>query len=1047
MILDRLLPTLLSLAAIAYSAVPALSVRTARYSRGGVPTLAVQLVNHGLEPIDSISLRVFVRSRDTVGTHFQAVGGGGYATLAKTFPDALAARYDLCQRYDGGGFNRPCDDALWGTVWSWKALDGAVQLASPVAVGASDADGVRDWALDLPLGPLVLRASEAVRVDVSLVGRSDYAKAATSEMVASWDLYRAFEPGRKPLLAGQEGWWDVDPTALAGFDPADGWSLAGTPSATGPSEADAALAGAGNNPRVVVRRLGVDLWGHGPDGSGPGLPSAAPSPDAGGRLPYAPIAAPMPVSGDRAPLDSLLARPGRVRVNQAGYRRVDVAAGLARLRYYGSASAFSLQREGGPVTAGGSFQTLGFQDGTRIAVCQQVGSAIQAPVCRIDSDTLKTSIPRGAVQEGVLPADLAAGRWRAVVGTDTSAWFQVTDSVYGWVRDASLRYFGLARSGDSSWFHGPSHMLDGSLDGVPGAYAGGWYDAGDHLKEPQSMGVALATLATLAAARPDRDADRWGAIHRADAPLDRVPDVLKEARWGADFFLSSWIRNGRRTGPDDKGGKAMVTGIGDFGDDHGWWGPSELQDAITTAGRGGAQERIVRRELGTNVVADVAASLALLSVRWRPWDAAWADDALAAARDMYAWAKAHPDSIVPSPAYGGASSANASLALAATALLWATREPAYLTDLAYDKRLGPYGTAAFPGSSFTGGWLVRKDQNLFKGGANTDWASRHALALWAFARLVLLDAETARSCGVSSEAERMLLLRRVAAGMQRNLEAVSGSGPAVLALPVLDPADLVVTNSVKASAAWGELGIQQNWNAPSYMAGNAAEALFYVDLAAELQAGRGGPDLAAYAWPVEGATSLALRHMDWMLGLNHWDASLVAGLGAKNFHNAHHRNANPDGRNTLVSYDYRTPVGGLWGFAPSDTGKARIAWNDYRYSEPMLWGAAQLLAASYLLAPAAAPIPTGVRAVSRPAFSVTATAHARRIQARVAGLAPREAVRIELLDAAGRRTASVESETDARGAFEVLLPPAPRGVAILRVHVPGALRSFKVAVP
>lgn len=1046
--MTRFFSTLLLVAPLASATVPSLIVRSVRYEFGGIPMVAVLMVNNGVEPLDSLSLRVFVRSRDTVGAHFET-GASGYTSVPMTFPDAVGARYDLCQRYDGGGFNKPCDDPLWGNVWSWNALNQAVQMASPVPMGAPDAHGVRDWALDLPLGPLLLRASEMVRLDFALVGRSEYQKAATGAMVASWDLFRTFVPERTAIQVGQQGWWDVLPTPLAGFDMTSGWSFSGAPSVAAPTDVDQALATMESNPQVVVRRLGADIWGRGPDGSGPGLPSAGSSPDEGGRLPYAPIAAPMPVAGNRGPLDSLLARPGRVRVNQAGYRRADVAAGLGRLRYYGSASAFSLQREGGAVSAGGAFRTLGFQDGTRLVVCQQINPPYLSPgpVCRIDSDTLKTSIPRGAVQEGVLPTDLAAGRWRAVVGTDTSAWFQVTDSVYGWVRDASLRYFGLARSGDSSWFHGPSHMLDGSLDGATGVYAGGWYDGGDHLKEPQTMAAALATLATLAAARPDRDADHWGAMHRADKPLDGVPDVLKEARWGADFFLSSWIRNGRRTGPDAQGHKGMVTGIGDLAADRGWWGPSELQDAITAARRGGASERIVRRELGANVVASVAASLALLSVRWRPWDAAWADDALAASREMYTWVKARPDTMVTSFAYSGAPSANADLALAATALLWATRETSYLTDLAYDTKLGSHGLAAFSGSSFTGGWLVRRDANLLKGMANTDWASRHALALWAFARLVLLDAETARSCGVASEAERALLLRRVAAGMQRNLEAVSESGPAVLALPALDPTNPAMTNSVKGDAAWGLLFLQQNWTAPAYMAGNAAEALFYADLAAELKAGKGGADLAAYAWPVEGATSLGLRHMDWILGLNHWDASFVAGVGAKNLHNAHHRNANPDGRTSMTSYDYRTPVGGLWGFAPSDTSKVRIDWSDYTHSEPMLWGATQLLAASYLLAPAAAPIPTGMRSVARPAFAVDAIVHARRVQARVAGLAPLEAVRIELLDAAGRRIASQDAEADARGGLEAVLPPAPRGVAILRVQAAGVVRTSRIAVP
>ena len=49
------------------------------------------------------------------------------------------------------------------------------------------------------------------------------------------------------------------------------------------------------------------------------------------------------------------------------------------------------------------------------------------------------------------------------------------------------------------------------------------------------------------------------------------------------------------------------SGVGDFGDDHGWWGRPENQDAMTEDGRGGWRERPVRRIMGTGSIANQAA--------------------------------------------------------------------------------------------------------------------------------------------------------------------------------------------------------------------------------------------------------------------------------------------------------------------------------------------------------------------------------------------------------------------------------------------------------
>ncbi len=1043
---------LASLATSLAGAAPNFDVKTVRYVWGGdTPAVAVWIVNNDVRPFDSLSVRVFVKSKDTVGTHIRLDETLGLQTVPMLFSDAIGASYDICAAHNASGFNRPCDDPTLGIAWSWGTMSRFTQLLGPLPIGEPDDQGYRDWAIDLPLGPLVLRPGGSVRFDFLLNQRSDYGKTLSAAQGAMTDTLRAYLPDRRIPSTGDTGWFDVTNQGWKSFDANRSWTFRLADSVRTQTEVeDVFFQDPPANTRLLVRRKGVDLWGTAPGGVGPGVADPGPSPDVGRPLPYAPIAAPVPVNGDRGPLDSALARPGRVRVNQAGYRLRDVTAGLARVRYYGSASSFQLQRQDGAVGAGGSFQTLAFQDGTRLAVCQQLGislTAIATPECRIDTDTLKTSLPQGAVQEGILPASLSEGRWRVVVGADTSSWFQVSDSVYGWVRDAALRYFGVARSGDSSWFHGASHMQDGSLDGVPGAYAGGWYDGGDHMKEPQTMASALVTLATLASAHPERDADRWGAIHRADSPLDGVPDVLKEARWGASFFLNSWIRNHRRTGPDTTvGAQGMVTGVGDFGKDHGYWGLPELQDLLTEAGRGGAKERPVRRELGANTLADVAAALALLSVEWRRWDTAWSREALDAAKDIYAYAKTHRV-VVPSPAYNGSGSdkINANLALAATALLRATRDTVYLNDIAYDITLGSKGSRATPLSSWEGGWMVMSDANLVKGVANNDWANRHALALYAFARLILLDPDTARTCGVRSEAERANLLRHVVAGMQNNLVNLSTGTAKAFDLPRLDPNDQPL--SLSTENRWFTLPLQQDWMAPGYVAGNAAELLMYADVIEALQSGKGGTALAAVDWPLQAATSLALRQTDWILGLNHWDISFLAGVGAKNQQDAHHRAANPDGRYTMISYQYRTPVGGLWGFAPSDTSKVKISWPDYHHSEPTLNSTAQILSAAYLLAPLASRSTSGIRGSAR-AFGPRFAAGARHgvLHAWSAGLNAGAPVQIELFDASGRRRLQLKSKADALGRLDMALPAA-RGLTILRIHAAGTSQTLSVAIP
>jgi hypothetical protein len=677
-------------------------------------------------------------------------------------------------------------------------------------------------------------------------------------------------------------------------------------------------------------------------------------------VPYAPIAMPLKDSGvDQRVRDSATLKIGRVRVNQAGYRRSDDSLGMAKFYYLQRSSTVTsftvLDTTTHTVAGTGTLTDKGFKSSSSIEVkASNWAGLVSGGDTRytMTSAGLGKTVASTETYEGVLPTNLVEGHYyRVAVGVDTSVAFLVGEATYGYVRDAVLKFFGINRSGDGpSWFHAPSHLMDGYLatPSSPGAYKGGWYDCGDHLKEPQTMGFALATLATLAATLPARDRDHYALNHAYTLQTDGIPDILAEAHFGAQFFLNSWLRHGKTTGPRGGTDTGMITGVGDFGKDHGWWGRPENQDAMTETGRGGYKERILRSELGANTLGDVAAGLAILSKRWRVYDAKFADSALAAAKDMYTYAKAHPI-VVSSPAYNGSGpdKVNANLALAATALLWVTKDKSYLNDIAYDKTLGTHGSTFFTKYSFEGGWMAYSNPNLTKGGANTDWANRHALTLYAFYKLILADKDSALAYGVRDEAERQNLIAHTVSGVVQNLMDISGADGVNIPLPSMDPNKSGFV--VKASSTWFVMYTQQEWVWNRYQVANAGELFFYYDISKDLEAGLGGTTFTQYTWNRDQIRQLIVRIMDYQLGDNPWDLSMLFGVGKKNFNHPHHRAANPEGRNTPgTAYQYHAPVGALYGaWSPDRTNDATAGgtpdWNEYHSAEVCLDGAAATL--------------------------------------------------------------------------------------------------------
>ena len=737
-------------------------------------------------------------------------------------------------------------------------------------------------------------------------------------------------------------------------------------------------------------------------------------------------------------------QPSAVRVNQAGYRLADVRAGRARFLVVAATAPGSAMLKGP-----GAERTITLAS-LNATVSSQVKVRASNSAINVSGGDTKTGYPKtgtavaGTAYQGTLPADLPPGTYTIQVGSDVSQSFTVSPKVYGMVRDASLMFFGVQRSGDGdSWFHPASHLWDGwlfdttaatvSKDAYKGALSGGWVDCGDHLKESRTQSVALAMLGVTSATLPDLNEDRF-AFNQAAQGTDGIPDAVRELKWGADFAIKAWKLAGGNSLRKD----SLFLSVGDFSKDHAWWGQAQEQDTVSFVSRGNRRERTLRKDWGSASLADWAAGLAFASKLWKPYDqTGWCDSALKAAQDFYALAKTSNKS-ESSLSYNGESRSNDDLALAATALLWATKTPSYLQDLAYTTGLpsgagstcGASQAAIFPASSFAGGFLGCGTDNMKRGTGNTDWASLQNPALYAVHKLLLKDDATAQAFGIAPT-ERAALEEKVVHNLIAHLASASASAGTSIALPTSTKA-LVLNSTLKADSLWGTMYTQQEWAWNQYHVGNLADLWMYLDLTDDLvSSGTALPNTTAPDWKREEVLNLLLKGANTLLGMNPWDISWVLGVGSKNPMHPMHRTANPEGRNlpTNAEYSYSIPVGALYGGKnPVTAGLFTDDWSLYQTSEACLDGAAMLTFLTTGLSRDTSTYQPATTGMARTA------AQAPALRARPAGdrillsRATGEPARLEILDARGQ----ILSNQDWTGT-ELSIPRA-RALRLARLH-------------
>lgn len=685
----------------------------------------------------------------------------------------------------------------------------------------------------------------------------------------------------------------------------------------------------------------------------------------------------IPDSLNQAYRDAQNVRIGRIRINQAGYLPDDAEKQFYYVSDNSCKETFSVvDLEGNVVANGGTFVSSGKATESSYTIVAGTNAATNNQ----KRYSVSKDGPSGTVCIGNISqlGGLAENtRYRIKVLKQYSSTFIISDKVYSMVRDATLKFYGINRSGNSeSWFHKPSHTKDGggkfvsgtsAVSGftpLEGALQGGWYDCGDHLKESQTQAYAFMVLAVMAASNPDKDEDNYAYNMGETINTDGIPDILREAKHGADFFLNAYRF---ADGIIDN----MVVSVGNFGADHGWWGRPENQDALpaTLTGRGGPHERDLRLgELGSNISAEIAAGLAILSKNYAEYDKAFADTCLVVAEKMYDFAKnlkLQEKGLGPgtydggkpyvynkeadgwaSAAYNGNNESHDDLAIAAIALHYATYEKThkmdYLNDAVEDKTIGVEQEASV--GFFNGGWMAWNRDGMRKSSKNTSWANAYTYTLYGFYKMLLKDEATGIKYGIDNKT-RLKYAENVALTLGTNISSLSGSGSDGITIPTLSEPRTVTWGDL-----WYNMTTDQTWIYNRYQAGNIFEVLAYSDVTKDLE-GVQLPQKGVQNWNSQAMQKLGINQLNYMLGVNPWDISFLLGVGDKNDAHPHHRASNPEGKNMPgANYKYNPPTGALFGgVTPNDQGgnawaPSTMSWEDYHLSETCIDATAMFVA-------------------------------------------------------------------------------------------------------
>jgi endoglucanase len=295
------------------------------------------------------------------------------------------------------------------------------------------------------------------------------------------------------------------------------------------------------------------------------------------------------------------------------------------------------------------------------------------------------------VLQGDFSTLVAPGHYVVKVGAQTSPPFEVGDHVYDALLRASLRAFNLIRCGvavddaETGVKHAACHQQDAVLRSDPSTsldLTGGWHNAGDFGKWAHME--ALSTSKMMWAFELNPDGVRGLNTGTADSS-NQVPDLLDEARWGLEWLLMLQQADGSVIHKVDTEPNFA-------------WGLAPENDPNTR----------YASYASTLDTADAAAAWSQASRVFRPFDAAFADRCLDAAKRAFAWIEANP-SVVGSDPYYNDSDPSQEIAWALGEMSRTLNDASLRTRFAAVVDAGPVSAVSWMNPQLLGYMAVAKD--------------------------------------------------------------------------------------------------------------------------------------------------------------------------------------------------------------------------------------------------------------------------------------------------------------------------------------------------
>ncbi|MCR9286125.1 MAG: glycoside hydrolase family 9 protein [Bacteroidetes bacterium] len=322
-----------------------------------------------------------------------------------------------------------------------------------------------------------------------------------------------------------------------------------------------------------------------------------------------------------------------------------------------------------------------FQTGTNVTISSTVtdDGTLSSVVIDVDGTTITSSNTSGDAYEGVWTTSSTLGTFTITVtatdndGLVSTATSDVTVTStppnpvgnynYGEVLQKSLFFYEAQQAGTLPSFNRVQWRGDAATGDSDGGLdlAGGWFDAGDHVK----FGFPMAYSATILAWSGVENEAAYSSIGQWDILLDNLRHVN-------DYLLKCHVRNG------DGSTNKFYGQVGNGSADHAWWGPAEVMQM------GRPAYYVDAANPGSDLTGETAAAMAAASMIFANSDPTYSVTLLDNAIALYNFADTYrgkySDAITDAAAfYNSWSGYQDELVWGAIWLYRATGDPAWLT--------------------------------------------------------------------------------------------------------------------------------------------------------------------------------------------------------------------------------------------------------------------------------------------------------------------------------------------------------------------------------